>query len=154
MKKLILLILLLPTLAFAQATTPPKVTVTVVYNATAADIAAFAITGLQIERKPALCGTGTAPFVVIGNTGSATVKTFVDATVVAGGQYCYRAAAKGRVSTLEPLGLSAYSPVAEITVPMGPMPAPGSLQLTITFLDAMIKDLQNYKAALLSLPAE
>lgn len=124
MRKLFALLLLCATSAYAA-----QVTLSWTYVAT--DFAKFGITGFQVERKPALCGVGTAPFVIINTT--AAVLAYVDTTVVEGNSYCYRVAARGAVNVDNPTGLSAYSGTAEKSVPLapGPYPAPTNLIITI-----------------------
>jgi len=100
------------------------------------DIVKFGLTGFQVERKPALCGQGTAPFVLMGspvvppgNTGDTF--SFVDNTVAEGNSYCYRVANKGPVNNANPTGLSAFA-VGEGTVPivLGPYPVPTKIIIT------------------------
>lgn len=99
---------------------------------TGTDVVAAGVTGIQVERKPALCGTGTAPFVIVGTT-AATALSFADTTVIGGSSYCYRVASKGPVNTNNPTGLSSYSGTAEATVPivLGPYPTPTTIIITI-----------------------
>src|SRR5882672_10711028 len=118
MKKLLALLLLCSSTAFAQ--TAPQVTLA--WDYVPADVTKWGITGFQMQRKTEACaGLGAfANLAVIGPT----LRAYADPAVVPGTTYCYRVQALAPITVDNAQGNSGFSNLAEKRVTLGPPPVP------------------------------
>lgn len=143
MKKLLALLLLCSSTAFAQAA--PQNTLSWDYLAT--DITKWGVTGFQMQRKAEAC-VGTLPFTNLAVIAPA-LRAYVDPAVVPGTTYCYRVQALAPITVDNTQGNSGFSNLAEKRVLLGAPPVPANL--VVTLVQALIDALETFKTGLLDL---